>query len=71
MSEFLRVSDGLRPCPFCGGEDVVVERYEHHEGQWRYRAVCTGCMAMVDTGCWQTMGRAIEAWNRRSRNSGA
>lgn len=59
------MNDELLPCPFCGGADVVVDRYEHHEGEWRYRVVCTGCMAMVDSGFWQFKGHAVEAWNRR------
>lgn len=64
------MSDELLPCPFCGGTDIVVDRYEHHEGEWRYRVVCTGCMAMVDSGFWQFKGHAVEAWNRRRPNCG-
>lgn len=66
----MRTSDRLRPCPFCGGEDVVVERYEHHEGAWRYRVICTDCMARVDSGLWQRRHQAVEAWNRRKGPAG-
>lgn len=36
-------------CPFCGSEDVVYERYLHTAG-YRWRVVCTSCMASIDPG---------------------
>lgn len=59
----------LKPCPFCGGTSAIVERYEHHEGQWRYRVVCPDCMGQVDSGWWQNAAQAIEAWNRRTEGT--
>ena len=42
MSEFLRVSDRIRPCPFCGGEARVFLSEEG--GMWDIQ--CQGCGAM-------------------------
>ena len=42
----------LKPCPFCGSNEVVLEWYIHHADQRRVRALCTNCMAMVDAGWW-------------------
>ena len=59
----------LKPCPFCGseGESIVVDENEFNKDkrEYRYRVVCTECMATVDTGCYQNKWVAIEAWNRR------
>ena len=55
----------LRECPFCGGENIYVDGYEHGAGL-RWRIVCLGCMGMVDPGTIQQKYRAIEAWNLRA-----
>lgn len=57
--------EGLKPCPFCGGENIYVDGYEHEAGL-RWRVVCLDCMASVDSGTIQQKYRAIEAWNRRA-----
>jgi ribosome-binding protein aMBF1 (putative translation factor) len=58
------MSNTLLPCPFCGGENICVDGYEHGAGL-RWRIVCLDCMGMVDPGTIQQKYRAIEAWNRR------
>ena len=58
--------DGLMPCPFCGGGHAIVDRYDRHDGEWRYRVICADCMARVDSGWWQRRHQAVEAWNRRA-----
>lgn len=63
------MSKKLKPCPFCGSEEVYVEEYEHHPGVTRYRVLCAGCMAGVDTGTRQEPGWAVEDWNRRSERT--
>lgn len=55
----------LKPCPFCGYNKVYLDEYRHEAGV-RFRVVCPECMAMVDPGYFQSAGRAIEAWNRRT-----
>lgn len=57
--------DDLKPCPFCGGRDIHVDRYRHGCGQDRLRVVCADCMGQVNSGTWQTAEPAIEAWNAR------
>lgn len=54
----------LKPCPFCGGENIFVDGYEHDAGI-RWRVLCLDCMATVDDGTIHQKYRAIEAWNRR------
>lgn len=58
----------LKPCPFCGSDNLYVDGYDHAAGQ-RWRVVCLSCMAMVDPGTEQQKHRAIEAWNRRAQPS--
>lgn len=57
--------ENLRNCPFCGGENIYVDGYDHAAGK-RWRVVCLDCMATVDPGTIQQKYCAIEAWNRRS-----
>ena len=49
----------LLPCPFCGGEAFIV----HRSGGWIY---CVECGA--ESGYFNTLEKAIEAWNRRVNN---
>lgn len=55
----------LKPCPFCGSNNIYVDEYEHPCGQNRFRVVCCDCMGQVDTGTWQIKYDAIKAWNTR------
>lgn len=55
----------IKACPFCGGNNIYVDGYEHDAGV-RWRVVCLDCMGMVDPGTIQQKYRAIEAWNSRS-----
>lgn len=63
------MSDELKPCPFCGSTEVYVEEYEHHPGAMRWRVLCAGCMAGIDTGIRQSMGQAVQDWNRRAERT--
>lgn len=53
----------LKPCPFCGGNEVKVR----HEKYWRPKlssnVICKECFA--NTGWFDTDEEAINAWNRR------
>lgn len=55
----------LKPCPFCGGDNVIIRKQEHPAGT-RFQAVCPNCMAMVATGTFQCETQAANAWNRRA-----
>ena len=52
-------------CPFCGSEDVVYERYLHTAG-YRWRVVCTSCMASIDPGYAQQRSTVQRMWNTRA-----
>lgn len=60
---------GAAACPFCGSEEVYVEEYEHHPGAVRWRVLCAGCMAGIDTGTRQSAGAAVQDWNRRAERT--
>lgn len=63
---------GVKPCPFCGGNNIYHEKYEHHKGQWRWRIVCGECLAMIDRGWVQQKSDNVEFWNKRAGdNNGA
>ena len=58
--------DEVKHCPFCGGKEIVIDKYQHQAGE-RFRIFCTGCMAMIDPGYAQNKHTVIEMWNKRSR----
>ena len=51
----------LKPCPFCGCEDIRAVRDTEAIIE-RHRAVCFKCSAQMYRG---TPEKVIEAWNRR------
>lgn len=55
----------LDSCPFCGSSDVVYERYLHTAG-YRWRVVCTSCMASIDPGHAQQRSTVQRMWNTRA-----
>ena len=59
----------LKPCPFCGGEAFINERYE---SRWRidptgFTVLCKDCKAGI-RHYFATRREAAEAWNRRADN---
>lgn len=54
----------LKPCPFCGCDEVVYEEYETAVGN-RWRVMCMGCVASIDPGWAQTRGTVQGMWNKR------
>ena len=55
----------LDSCPFCGSSEVVYEKYLHTAG-YRWRVVCTSCMASIDPGCAQQRSVVQRMWNTRA-----
>lgn len=55
----------LKPCPFCGSENVFFEQYEHAVGP-RWRVICGGCCASIDPGYAQDPHQVTDLWNRRT-----
>lgn len=54
----------LRPCPFCGGEEIVYLKYMHDAGE-RWKIMCCGCTAGVDPGYARQRSIVQEIWNKR------
>lgn len=42
--------DEVKPCPFCGNTEIVLDEYENSTGNKRYRIFCSNCLAMIDPG---------------------
>jgi len=56
------MSDELKPCPFCGGEDVEIVEHCGEFG-WSYTVECLDC----DCNAKQLeKSYAVAAWNRRA-----
>lgn len=49
----------LKPCPFCGGEAELIDKYEGV-----FWIICKGCLC--ESGFVKTKEEAINAWNRRA-----
>ena len=67
--------DGLKNCPFCGGESAIttefLPRVINSFGKWEsfpicYKAFCIRCHTETATHIQKHM--AVEAWNRRANN---
>ena len=53
----------LKPCPFCGGEDILVQELEMHMGdEYYWRALCTFCYCNIQR---ETKKIVISDWNTR------
>ena len=52
----------LKPCPFCGGEAILVKDFCSFK-DWNY-ARCESCGAMTSVA--DDAYKAIEAWNMRA-----
>lgn len=57
-------SQELKPCPFCGGEEVVYIQYQHPVGK-RWAVSCSDCIAGIDPGYAQQPYEVQEMWNSR------
>ena len=55
----------LKPCPFCGSDDVALDEFAYRigDGEWESKVICYECHA--NTGFY-TKQEAVEAWNRRA-----
>jgi Lar family restriction alleviation protein len=59
------MSNTLLPCPFCGGEALMRERYINGIANTKhYRRECRHCKATF-AHWYRSMKKADEAWNRR------
>jgi len=54
----------LKPCPFCGGNGLLRERYIHSiANRKNYWIVCGKCQTRIQDR--RSIKRAIEGWNNR------
>ena len=63
------MTDKLKPCPFCGGEKLIITNGEDLDAYGNNYTVCCdfnqdGCGA--SSGYRQNIEEAIEVWNRRA-----
>ena len=60
------MDEKLKPCPFCGGENIIIDRddgWENMDTNPDWNVFCRDCTATI-TEC--TREKAIAAWNKRS-----
>ena len=60
--------DELKPCPFCGCEDVVIKN--HYGTVYRIGCQTDGCKGWwYESVLYRTEAKAIEAWNTRAERT--
>ena len=59
----------LKPCPFCGGNAIVVANLHRHD-ETSYFVKCNNkdCHIIPETYWCAEMNDAIEIWNRRAED---
>ena len=56
----------LKPCPFCGGQAILFV-HTFHKLNDSYSVGCSKCQAHTYS-FYDTIGTAIDAWNRRAND---
>ena len=60
------MSEELKPCPFCGGEDIYLKEVDlDFAFSTYYHVRCLTCNCNLDSIQNTSKSKAIEAWNRR------
>lgn len=59
-----RSADELKPCPFCGCNEIVYGKYRTTGERWLVS--CCGCLATIDPGYAQQQYQVQSMWNRRA-----
>jgi len=57
------MSDKLKPCPFCGSNEIVYDNCDLGSGKWYY---CLGCGVQVKVSYKEDLEKK---WNRRADNA--
>ena len=60
----------LKPCPFCGSDDVGVYKQWILGSVWKHVVKCKGCSATIDKCTLSEYSLAVDAWNRRVNEKG-
>ena len=61
----------LKPCPFCGNDNICICVAEIHngvpcdDGKHYYQAMCCSCGCVVDNWDNRTKEDVVKAWNKR------
>ena len=60
----------LKPCPFCGGEAVVVraKSTSYFKREVPYKVKCGHCPCALAYTFFKSKEQAIAAWNRRAND---
>lgn len=53
----------LKRCPFCGSNEIFIDKFELIPGVFEFSAVCAECE--VRTAYFTTKKQALNAWNNR------
>lgn len=60
--------DKLKPCPFCGGEAVLIEDKDTQGALYQIRCNNHDCWLDVRTSFYSEKTTAVEAWNTRANS---
>lgn len=60
----MHVNDKLKPCPFCGGEDV-----KEYDSDWGIVVRCSECPAIMTESPYLGVLNPVEAWNTRAERT--
>ena len=68
MKEVKKMAE-LKPCPFCGGQAIVIEcRYRHNESSFFVKCNNSDCIVIPQTYENSDMAYVIDIWNRRAED---
>lgn len=64
------MSDGLKPCPFCGVGVGALSRYHPRDpNEWYVSCAAKDCVMQPETPTYRTEAEALAAWNRRASDA--
>ncbi len=63
------MTEGLKPCPFCGGRAVIREVETRTYRIGGYYVMCGNCLTSGNN--YKTKQKAADAWNRRYHDDDA
>ena len=62
------MTEKLKPCPFCGGSNVVVQKTPSGgKTKFSYSVVCEDCWIWTDMS--DIEAKVINVWNRRANDN--
>ncbi len=58
------MGEKLKPCPFCGSENIIIEQTEIGTDM---NVRCSDCSANIDVKSWKVFSNIIKTWNKRAK----